>query len=363
MTTTAKRTVSGEPSVAATQRSRGRPRKRGKKSHVQGNDEGPRESRREVMNRVDDLGDQEVVSDDQDVVIDNDQNSLVSFRAWPVLYSLGRYTDTWRKFMSVKHGGEPIPATSKIRPNPILPQGEQASTGFFASIKKSLRKSLTWETETSGVSAVDVAREKPNQSEEEEASRQTAALQLADTLESLEPGTWVSSTAILDACRCLRSGDDHIFDPLEFNKNSVQKYTRRQNDDSPIERHFIPAHSSTREHWYLGVISKQSSSISVYDSLASHNPRSIDSELLTTLASKIFPERKECVVQMVNCPQQPNGHDCGVFVIATICFLMAKFRLPERYDGEVWRSTCRWLQKVLERILSPETGLIFRIIL
>ena len=173
---------------------------------------------------------------------------------------------------------------------------------------------------------------------------QTSADERKAALLTLQPGCMLSSTALVLSWNYLKSNDDCVLDPLFFGEASVTRYI---STDKPVivrDRIFVPIHSCERNHWYLAVIQKQGYTIAIYDSIASNNTSmSNDSKLLVQLARKSVDEREDWGVSIAACPQQSNDKDCGIYILATICYLMAELELPKKYDGDAWRLVCRCL--------------------
>lgn len=99
---------------------------------------------------------------------------------------------------------------------------------------------------------------------------------------------------------------DYIFLPLNDTENF---------EESDLEA------ANTGEHWLLCVYSCRSSRLYVYDSADDTND-----ELLTALAKRIEIGTKTRKVQItkMECDQQPNEDDCGVYVMMITCALINK---------------------------------------
>ena len=48
-------------------------------------------------------------------------------------------------------------------------------------------------------------------------------------------------------------------------------------------------------------------------------------------------------IVVAKCPQQSNGFDCGIHVIANSLFKMTKIDIPANHNCEIWRSVCHAL--------------------
>ncbi|KAF6230763.1 hypothetical protein HO133_000022 [Letharia lupina] len=250
--------------------------------------------------------------------------------------------------------GKPQTDTERIKNQVLVPQKIQAPETSVSGSQSHSREKPSQEIEKTEVSASDMPIEldgandaisdTAKQGTDYDSSLAVSADIRKAALSTLRPGAMVSSTAMVEVWNCVRSEGDFVFDPLFFSDDSVKRYTLRHKAMGTKGNIFVPIHSSKRNHWYLAVIATQSSSISVYDSLASDNKSiSVDSGLLIMLAASLVPERKDWSVRMADCPQQPNGHDCGIYVIANTCYLMAQLPLPEKYDGDAWRLVCQCL--------------------
>ena len=149
-------------------------------------------------------------------------------------------------------------------------------------------------------------------------------------LKSLADARWLNDT-VIDVFLKLISGERvHAFSTFFFTNietkgyKSVQKWMKRaKRDISKLDLILCPinVHST---HWVTGAIDLKNKKILYLDSLAGHET-SHGSMALNLLNDYLVQECKKqgneslsdgfTSEQIVNCPQQMNGYDCGVFTL------------------------------------------------
>lgn len=162
-------------------------------------------------------------------------------------------------------------------------------------------------------------------------------------LATLDPKSKLSSTAIDESLKASAPQHCHIIHPLYFDPAFGDRKGGLKPLSGEIDRIFMPMHDAQRGHWTLAVIAVKEASIDVYDSLT--HPR-LDELLVSRLegfAQGRAPQLKAWRTRLASCPQQSNGYDCGVHVIANAFFLMTDIPLPETHDCDAWRLVCHAL--------------------
>lgn len=100
----------------------------------------------------------------------------------------------------------------------------------------------------------------------------------------------------------------------------VSRWTKKV-DIFSKEQLFIPVHVEERNHWCLISVNIKHKSIHYYDSLRRRKTNSL--HIILEYLKKEYYNKKKIhldanlwrLTNEVNCPQQTNGWDCGVFVL------------------------------------------------
>ena len=99
---------------------------------------------------------------------------------------------------------------------------------------------------------------------------------------------------------------------------------RKKVEIKDLKRIFAPINLN-ESHWALGLIDIERKRIIYVDSL-SRGPNSLSLTILNNLKSYIIEESKDTIgedFELIhgNCPQQPNGFDCGIYVCMNALYL------------------------------------------
>ncbi|MDI1492110.1 MAG: hypothetical protein OHK93_003322 [Ramalina farinacea] len=152
----------------------------------------------------------------------------------------------------------------------------------------------------------------------------------------------LSSTVIQQSLTYCLPADCHIIDPLYFDSAFPDRCSLKRQLDESVRRIFIPLHDPQHVHWRLAVLKLDKFSLTIYDSLFSGEIDRALTERVQNFAEGVA-SGQAWTTQWERCPQQSNGVDCGIHVIANAFFLMADKALPDSHDCDVWRLICKSL--------------------
>ena len=172
---------------------------------------------------------------------------------------------------------------------------------------------------------------------------QSATTDQESVLATLNPKSKLSSTAIDESLKAGAPQHCQIIHPLYFDPAFGDRRGRLKPLSGVIDRIFLPMHDAQESHWTLAVIGVKEASIDVYDSLPAPRLDDMLVSRLESFAQGRAPQLKAWSSRLASCPQQSNGYDCGVHVIATAFFLMTNIPLPETHDCDAWRLVCHAL--------------------
>lgn len=99
---------------------------------------------------------------------------------------------------------------------------------------------------------------------------------------------------------------------------------RKKMTITDLDRIFVPINLN-QSHWALGMIDIPRKRIIYVDSL-SHGPNAMSFAILSDLQKYVIEESKHSIgedfeLSHVDCPQQPNGFDCGIYVCMNTLYL------------------------------------------
>ena len=187
-----------------------------------------------------------------------------------------------------------------------------------------------------------------------------------EALATLLPRQKLSSTVIQETLVLCAPADCHVIDPLYFNSKFSDRLGLARQLAEPITRIVLPLHDSNLMHWTLAVLHLEDSSIFNYDSLAGDQVDSTLAHRLQKFAGGLADtQQQQWTVHLAQCPDQSNGVDCGVHVIANALFIMMSIDLPPAHDCDAWRLIYRALLgesvndiplDMLEHFRSPESS-------
>jgi len=121
---------------------------------------------------------------------------------------------------------------------------------------------------------------------------------------------------------------------------------------------FIPVHEKERNHWCLISVNFKHKSIDYYDSLRRRNTNGLNI-ILEYLKKEYYIKKKRHLdtnvwrlTNNVNCPQQTNEWDCGVFVLMFAEHLArgSPFNFTQRDMGKFRKQIC--VEFVLKKLLN-----------
>ncbi|CDR37433.1 CYFA0S01e10616g1_1 [Cyberlindnera fabianii] len=149
-------------------------------------------------------------------------------------------------------------------------------------------------------------------------------------LKSLGDGRWLNDTVIEAYGKTLDSDTVHFFTPFFFTNletkgyQSVSRWMKRAKKQLPNLNKILCPINIGGTHWVFGAIDLKNKKLYYMDSLVNHPTahatRSLD--LLEEYIKK-EAEKQGCPelgqgyekIHITECPQQPNGYDCGVFTL------------------------------------------------
>lgn len=173
-------------------------------------------------------------------------------------------------------------------------------------------------------------------------SEQVKSGMVTETLKSLELGAWLSNLAI-DTVLSVLVADPYKWQLAGSHLISAEKLGPPFTTSSSIEgliagrNLIIPVHLDF--HWILAVVNMSQFTIEIYDSFGklgiSDKVGNMVCTAMTHLTRKeAYPWRVDIQTQA---PQQPNGYDCGVYIVVFALYRMHEMSLPATIDGDTWR--------------------------
>ncbi|KAI5356693.1 putative Ulp1 protease family catalytic domain, papain-like cysteine peptidase superfamily [Septoria linicola] len=166
--------------------------------------------------------------------------------------------------------------------------------------------------------------------------------------ETLQPGRWLSATALCAVMKCfnpsqeehhvLESGALHLED-ADHAEAAGQRAQTRCNQSI----FYIPV-NVRGSHWLLCSLDRRRGQLEVYDPLTTdHNHTRLVETQLQRYASRLHTlsdgDSSPLAWNLVAQPllKQQNAHDCGIYVAARAVFKMHDIACPQSIIPEVWR--------------------------
>lgn len=164
-------------------------------------------------------------------------------------------------------------------------------------------------------------------------AKTTKELPVADlrgALDSLLPQRYLSSTAMELVLKYFKTQGSFVFDPAYYSLNSPRRIQVPR--CAAAARHLVlPIHNAPKAHWTLALLDRDTRIVNYFDSL-SQQP--ICPEIAASFIASIHidgaedsavPEDSREPWRFVqrSCPQQPNGLDCGVYVLVMAVIQMS----------------------------------------
>ncbi|CAI4053553.1 hypothetical protein SKDZ_16G2460 [Saccharomyces kudriavzevii ZP591] len=164
-------------------------------------------------------------------------------------------------------------------------------------------------------------------------SRENTQLMNRDNLEitvrdfkTLAPRRWLNDTIIEFFMKYIEKSAPNTvaFNSFFYTNLSERGYQgvrrwmkRKKTQIGELDKIFTPINLN-QSHWALGIIDLKKKTISYVDSLA-NGPNAMSFAILTDLQKYVIEESKHTIGEEfdlihLDCPQQPNGYDCGIYV-------------------------------------------------
>ncbi|QHS76708.1 SUMO protease ULP1 [Saccharomyces paradoxus] len=165
------------------------------------------------------------------------------------------------------------------------------------------------------------------------ASRENAQLMNRDNIEitvrdfkTLAPRRWLNDTIIEFFMKYIEKSTPNTvaFNSFFYTNLSERGYQgvrrwmkRKKTQLDKLDKIFTPINLN-QSHWALGIIDLKKKTIAYVDSL-SNGPNAMSFAILTDLQKYVIEESKHTIGEdfdliHLDCPQQPNGYDCGIYV-------------------------------------------------
>ena len=180
----------------------------------------------------------------------------------------------------------------------------------------------------------------------------TPARRSTTAADSLQPKQDLSSDALHLVFEAIATHNDGycIFDPLWYNIEAEHpRQIQLPSSAHDCRTAFLPLHHRTNHHWTLAMLDLSAYEIHYYDSISSkptrHDER-IASLLIESLDGiKAHDSKDPCPWTFIheNTAVQPNGFDCGIYVLVNIYYLISGLSVPTAVDGAIWRKVFRLL--------------------
>ncbi|KAL6941869.1 hypothetical protein ACO0QE_003030 [Hanseniaspora vineae] len=150
---------------------------------------------------------------------------------------------------------------------------------------------------------------------------------------TLTPGRWLNDTVIEFYMKHIEAENKKTvcFNSFFFtalsqrgHKGVARWMKRKKADICQLDKIFVPINVG-QSHWVLGMIDIKNKKIVYTDSLCSSINEGVFSTL-KILQNYVIEESggkigKDFELELVSCPQQPNGFDCGIFVFMNSLYL------------------------------------------
>ncbi|CAI1767139.1 hypothetical protein SEUBUCD650_0P02600 [Saccharomyces eubayanus] len=185
-------------------------------------------------------------------------------------------------------------------------------------------------------------------------SRENAQLMKRDNLEisvrdfkTLAPKRWLNDTIIEFFMKYIEksNADTVAFNSFFYTNLSERGYQgvrrwmkRKKTQIDKLDKIFTPINLN-QSHWALGIIDLKKKTIGYVDSL-SNGPNAMSFAILTDLQKYVIQESKHSMGEdfdliHLDCPQQPNGYDCGIYVCMNTLYGSADAPLDFNYNDAI----------------------------
>ncbi|KOG96286.1 SUMO protease ULP1 [Saccharomyces eubayanus] len=185
-------------------------------------------------------------------------------------------------------------------------------------------------------------------------SRENAQLMNRDNLEisvrdfkTLAPKRWLNDTIIEFFMKYIEksNADTVAFNSFFYTNLSERGYQgvrrwmkRKKTQIDKLDKIFTPINLN-QSHWALGIIDLKKKTIGYVDSL-SNGPNAMSFAILTDLQKYVIQESKHSMGEdfdliHLDCPQQPNGYDCGIYVCMNTLYGSADAPLDFNYNDAI----------------------------
>lgn len=169
---------------------------------------------------------------------------------------------------------------------------------------------------------------------------------VAGVVAKLKPRLWLSSRAVHMCIGLVPRGNTRILDHGYFNRDFNSDFVKsnplllRGGNEPAI---LAPLHhESPSPHWTLSSIDRNSGTINFYNSL-NHPSLTAHAEVQLTAFSRSLavrnPAWQEVSWQFIpkQTPQQPNGFDCGIYVVVMAFHQLLGMNFPQSIPADLWR--------------------------
>ncbi|GMC24118.1 unnamed protein product [Saccharomyces cerevisiae] len=186
------------------------------------------------------------------------------------------------------------------------------------------------------------------------ASRENTQLMNRDNIEitvrdfkTLAPRRWLNDTIIEFFMKYIEKSTPNTvaFNSFFYTNLSERGYQgvrrwmkRKKTQIDKLDKIFTPINLN-QSHWALGIIDLKKKTIGYVDSL-SNGPNAMSFAILTDLQKYVMEESKHTIGEdfdliHLDCPQQPNGYDCGIYVCMNTLYGSADAPLDFDYKDAI----------------------------
>ena len=164
----------------------------------------------------------------------------------------------------------------------------------------------------------------------------------SNMLASLESSMMLQSGAIYKVLVACAPAECHVVDPLfvqhQVTVKTVPKIKRTIDDHKTII--IVPLHHRDPLHWTVIIYQKAKVFVEHFDSCRD-SKRFTDQDYFHRHMEEIDQTYQPKNIVAAECPQQRNGFDCGIHVIANVLHYVTGINPPSDHNGMVWRRLCR----------------------
>lgn len=166
-------------------------------------------------------------------------------------------------------------------------------------------------------------------------------------IKTLAPGRWLNDTIIEFFMKFIEKSTPNTvaFNSFFYSSLSergyqgVRRWLRRKKQSIfDIHKIFIPVNLN-QSHWALAMVDMENERIIYADSL-SNGPNAMSFAILSDIKDYVIKESGNKLGEDFNfvhadCPQQPNGYDCGIYVCMNTLYLSKNSELTFTYEDAV----------------------------